>query len=175
MKGNPTGRSLSEDGQILFVTNQHGFATVNVNAPEPSESYTVLPNTPGDSKNNVGTIQIKPSPDGEFVYFSNEWDQSIGVAQLVGNRKNGKPPHYELAGKIPVNPAPVGMDLSPDGRYLYVTSESGADGNPNAPGTLSVIDTQKAKNGDYTDAVVASVPAGLDPVRVDLQMEKWPG
>jgi DNA-binding beta-propeller fold protein YncE len=69
----------------------------------------------------------------------------------------------------------VGMAISPDGRYLYVTSRiDTGDPSPQGnicsgypPGTLSVIDIGRAEQG-ATNAVLTHVFAGYGPVQVIL-------
>ncbi len=63
---------------------------------------------------------------------------------------------------MPLGIAPVGMAISPDGRWLYATSEASAAMAPT--GTLSVISVAAAERGP-THAVVATVAAGCAPVR----------
>jgi len=79
-------------------------------------------------------------------------------------------------GSISLGDAVVGQALSPDGRWLYVTSELAGSlravlrhGGPGAlkktPGTLSVISVAKAEAGER-QAVAATVHAGCQPARV---------
>jgi len=81
----------------------------------------------------------------------------------------------ESIGRVPVGLAPVGLAAARDGRTLYSTSElarvgpavCGAAGSKTSQGVVSVIDVAKAAV-DPMQAVVASVPAGCDPVRIAL-------
>ena len=71
-------------------------------------------------------------------------------------------------GTIPVGLAPVGLAVSPDGRWLYATSEVAAGAGPGragAHGTLSVISVLRAET-DPAQAVASTVDAGCEPVRV---------
>ena len=75
-------------------------------------------------------------------------------------------------GSIPLELAPVGITVSPDGRWLYATSEvasrgtgTGAPGGASSAGTLTVIDLRRAET-DPAASVVATVDAGCQPVRV---------
>jgi DNA-binding beta-propeller fold protein YncE len=56
------------------------------------------------------------------------------------------------------------MAVAPDGRWLYATSEVAA-GTSGEQGTLSVISLARAET-DPAASVVATVPAGCNPVRV---------
>jgi DNA-binding beta-propeller fold protein YncE len=64
------------------------------------------------------------------------------------------------------------MAISPDGRWLYATSEIGplprgpaAKRSSEPPGTLTVVDLRRAET-DPAKSVVATVDAGCEPVRV---------
>ena len=46
---------------------------------------------------------------------------------------------------IPVGNAPVGLVVSPDGRWLYATSELAAGASSSGQGTLTVIDLRRAE------------------------------
>jgi DNA-binding beta-propeller fold protein YncE len=75
-------------------------------------------------------------------------------------------------GSVRVGRLPVGVAVSPDGRWLYATSEI-AQGSRAGPGyrgshgTLSVISITRAER-DPGHAVVATVSAHCSPVRVVL-------
>ena len=82
----------------------------------------------------------------------------------------------DYVGSIPLELAPVGITVSPDGRWLYATSEIAARGTGAArpiaapggalsEGTLTVIDLRRAET-DPAASVVATVDAGCQPVRV---------
>jgi DNA-binding beta-propeller fold protein YncE len=71
---------------------------------------------------------------------------------------------------VPLGTAPVGLAVSPDGRWIYAASESGkgaataqAAGQP--VGTVTVIGLRQAEIRP-SDAVAGMVPAGCSPVRV---------
>jgi DNA-binding beta-propeller fold protein YncE len=59
----------------------------------------------------------------------------------------------------------VGMAVSPDGRWLYATSEVMAQKPNGDVGTLTVINLARAET-DLAASVVATVAAGCNPVRV---------
>jgi DNA-binding beta-propeller fold protein YncE len=69
-------------------------------------------------------------------------------------------------GQVPVDFAPVGLALSPNGRLLYATSEVVSITAP-FQGTLTVIDAAKAEVSPAA-SVLARVDAGCQPVRVAL-------
>jgi DNA-binding beta-propeller fold protein YncE len=105
------------------------------------------------------------------VFFTNEAAGSVGVARFAAQ----DPQPWHFVGAIPVDRAPVGMALSPDGKWLYVTSEikpsfvrpCTAGMQPRAEGTLRVIDAVKATT-EPASASIAGATAGCSPVRVAL-------
>ncbi len=165
LTGTPLGLALSPDGSTLFVANGQGVAALSAptleGGQQPQAHYLQIQGAPG-------TIEVQPSADGRFVFFTNESLASIGVASFASDA-------WRMEGAIPADRAPVGMALSHDGRWLYVTSEirpsplrtCSEGGRQRAAGTLRVIDAQKAPT-DPSHAVVAEVPAGCSPVRVAL-------
>jgi DNA-binding beta-propeller fold protein YncE len=62
------------------------------------------------------------------------------------------------------------MAVSPDGRWLYTTSEAAAGQGPGGGGTLSVISIAKAAR-DPAGSVVATAPARCAPVRVAVSAD----
>ena len=68
-----------------------------------------------------------------------------------------------LLGSVPLGVAPVGVAVSPDGRYLYATSEE--RNGSQTEGTLTTIDLAEAERSP-SHAIVSTVSAGCSPVRV---------
>ena len=166
-QGHPGGLSLTPDGSTLFVADGDGVAAISASAAQSGAPVTVhYLRAPA-----AGTIEVQSSADGAYVFFTNEWLGSVGVAQFTA----GQPQPWRFVGAISADRGPVGMALSPDGNWLYVTSEIKLSavrpcyqsGGARAAGTLRVIDARKA----YTDpaqAMVAVASAGCSPVRVAL-------
>jgi DNA-binding beta-propeller fold protein YncE len=92
-----------------------------------------------------------------------EDSQRAGVFNLRRALTRGFGP-ADYAGPIPFGTAPIGLAVSPDGRWLYATSEV-ASRSAGMQGTLSVISLPRAET-DPAAAVVATVGAGCNPVRV---------
>lgn len=152
------GNSLTRDGRYLLVADGRDGATViSVSRAESGAADPVLGTLrqPGNQRSRYGAIEATSSPDGRYVFVSIEYGERVAVYDL----------HTALAdrfrnsgylGSVPLGPAPVGLAVSPSGRWLYATSESG---------TLSVINVAKAERHPAS-AVVTTVPAGCEPVRV---------
>ncbi len=81
--------------------------------------------------------------------------------------------HSGYVGAIPLGKAVVGMAVSPNGRWLYATSELAASARPTAgsarplgtDGTVSVIDLARAETKPHA-SVVSNTLAGCGTVRV---------
>ena len=73
------------------------------------------------------------SPDGRFAFVTLEDSQRAAVFNLGAALSRGFGP-ADYVGSIPLGLAPVGMArCSPDGRWLYATSEIAARGTGAAP------------------------------------------
>lgn len=152
------GLALSPDGRYLVVADGAGGASVlDVAAAEQGSGSALLGQL---TSTGHGAIEASVSPDGAFVFVTLEYSNKLAVFDLRRAIATG------FAGNLPVGVVPledpVGMATSPDGRYLYVTSEVGTSPGQ---GTLTVVDIARAET-NASRAVVASVPAGCDPVRV---------
>jgi DNA-binding beta-propeller fold protein YncE len=86
----------------------------------------------------------------------------MAVFNLKKAESNGFEPS-DLIGYVPLGIAPVGMAISPNGRYLYATSEAVTP--TGGEGTLSTIDLRRAEH-DPSRSVISTVWAGCSPVRV---------
>jgi DNA-binding beta-propeller fold protein YncE len=167
LDGVPLGLSLAPDGSTLFIADNDGIAALSAPAAEQG-----LP-TPVHYLRARGaqTIEVQSSANGAYVFFTNEAGASVGVARF--NARDAQP--WQFVGAIQTDLAPVGMALSPDGKWLYVTSEikpslvrpCSVGMQQRAEGTLRVIDAIKAAT-DPASASIAVATAGCSPVRVAL-------
>jgi DNA-binding beta-propeller fold protein YncE len=104
-------------------------------------------------------------PGGDRLAFvSLEDTAQIAVFNLQRALAHGFGP-ADYLGSIPAGLAPVGLAVSPDGRWLYATSEVARGGARGGLGSLSVISVPRAAT-DPAHAVVSTVAAGCQPVRV---------
>jgi DNA-binding beta-propeller fold protein YncE len=175
VQGQLTGLALSPDGRFLIGANGSGATLFDVSrilagADKPEIGYL------NDPK-GAGSIYAAFSRDGHLLFVANERSASITVHDFAGLIA-GQPDH---AGHIETGGAPVGLAVSPDGKYLYSTSEvergggqecaaEGGNGPRHAPGRLMVIDIAAAER-DPSTAVVRDVAAGCNAVRVVLSAD----
>src|SRR5687767_6160776 len=102
---------------------------------------------------------------------ANELIRTITVLNLEKAKASGFAAESEV-GKIPVGYGPVALTFSPDGRYLYTTSQGMAPAadwpeeckwptypRPVAQGAIFVVDVERAKR-DPANSVVAVAKAG---------------
>ncbi len=157
------GVALSPDGRMLLVADGGaGAVVVSVPAAEQGSSPAVLGTLAVPGQQAGGAIEVAVSPDSRYAFVSLETADEVAVfdlAKAVASRFGAG----AYVGAIPAQAAPVGLAFSPDGRWLYSTSE--AQSTTNESGTLDVISASRAES-DPGGSVVASVTAGCNPVRV---------
>jgi DNA-binding beta-propeller fold protein YncE len=162
------GEALVPGGRYLLAANDADGAAVISTARAESGQAGALLGVLGRG-NNDGAIEVAVSPDGRFAFVSLEDTGSIAVYNLGRALATGfRAP--DLVGMIPLGVAPVGLAVSPDGRWLYATSEAASGESLSSPtlgaqGTLSVISLARAQT-DPAGSVVSAVDAGCSPVRV---------
>jgi DNA-binding beta-propeller fold protein YncE len=159
LTGSPAGLTLTPDGKYLLAANNSGATVINVAAAEAGTAHPVAGTL---SSAGGGAIQVAFSTDGDFAFVTLEGSAEAAVFNFAKALASGFTTSG-LVGYIPLNQAPVGMALSPDGKYLYATSE--AIGGRSQEGSLSVISVATAETNP-AGSVVNTVHAGCNPVRV---------
>jgi DNA-binding beta-propeller fold protein YncE len=69
-----------------------------------------------------GAIEVATSRDGRYAFVTLEYDQRAAVFNLADAVSRGFG-SADYVGSIPLGQAAVGLAVSPDGRWLYATSE----------------------------------------------------
>lgn len=161
------GEALTHDGRYLVVADGSGAAILSVSRVERGAPRAVLGrlSASGSSSNFAlqSAIEVAISADDRFAFVSLESANEIAVFDLRRAVESGFH-DSSLVGTIPLGLAVVGMAISPDGNWLYATSEAAAS-TRTRHGTISVINVRQAETRPR-HSVVASVAAGCDPVRV---------
>jgi DNA-binding beta-propeller fold protein YncE len=160
------GETLTRDGRYLLAATGSGAVVISVARAEQGSPDAVL-GTLSDPAGGSGAIEVAVSPDGDYAFVTQEDSQRAAVFNLRRALTQGFGPS-DFVGTVPLGLAPVGMAVSPDGRWLYATSEATPTSKPSAvgnQGTLTVIDLARAET-DPAASVVATVAAGCNPVRV---------
>lgn len=158
------GEALTPDGRDLLAASGSGAVVISVARAEQGSPGAVL-GTLRDPRGGSGAIEVAVSRDGRFAFVTQEDSATAAVFDL--SKGFGA---SAFVGGIPLGLAPVGMAISPDGRWLYATSEIAKSGAPGRgpggrTGTLTVIDVRRAET-DPAASVAATVDAGCSPVRV---------
>jgi len=134
--------------------------------------------------NFPGSVYVNTTADDKFLFVSDENAETITVVNLQRARAEGFK-ESAVVGKIHVGLAPIALTFSPDGRWLYTTSQIApesfgwpveckpegqdpATAKPRYPqGAIIVVDVAKAET-DPAHSAVAQVPAGCSPVRLAI-------
>ncbi len=158
------GAVLTPDGRYLLAVNHlvDGITVISTAAAEHGGKDPVLGQVTVPGGRIAGVIEVTVTPDGRYAFVSEEGADKVAVFNL----SRALAGHYGTAsyvGAIPTQFAPVGLAVSPDGKWLYSTSE--ATGTTGNVGSLSVISVARAET-DPAHSVITRVPAGCNPVRV---------
>jgi DNA-binding beta-propeller fold protein YncE len=169
------GLELTHDNRELLVADYRDVAVLDVGKAETGAQGAVLGYLPTSA--NASTIEIVLSPDERYAFASNENLNTVSMFDFqrvrAGDLSTGT-----LLRQIPSGQAPVGLAVSPDNRYLYITSEvdqsvTAVTGSLACPqyeaGSLRVVDLTRVQNNP-AHGVVALVAAGCSPVRVLLSV-----
>jgi len=172
------GEALTPDGRYLLVAATSETAVLDVARLESGSGQPVAGSLPAAG----GAIEVATSADGHFVFTSLEGTGAVEVSDLARALSAGFRAGGVTVGRVPAAAAPVGEAVSPDGRWLYVTSEvtglpiarrgpvtsRACPGDPDAlPGAVRAIGIGAAEH-DPPTAVRATAAAGASPVRVVL-------
>jgi DNA-binding beta-propeller fold protein YncE len=182
VEGEPTGMVMTHDDKLLVVADGDFVVFLDVGrmiakSDDPIVGYI----SDGDFS---GSVYVNVTADDRFLFVSDESNESITVINLGKARAEGFK-ESAIVGKIPVGEAPIALTFSPDGRWLYTTSEiapksfgwsidckpEGEDPAKTTPqypqGAIIVVDVARAET-DPANSVVARVPAGCSPVRLAI-------
>ena len=169
--------TLTPDERYLLVANGSGATVVSAQAAEQGGGNAVLGTlSSGGSGPAGGAIEVATSPMSRFAFVSLENSGKIAVFNL----QQALASHSRTAGFVggrAAGVAPVGLAVSPNGDWLYSTSElesiralrrtdaAGREPAQGGQGTLAVISMHKAET-EPAHAIVSTVTAGCSPVRV---------
>jgi DNA-binding beta-propeller fold protein YncE len=156
------GTTLTWDGRYLLAAAGSGAVVISVARAERGTAGAVL-GTLTDPHGGNFAIEVAISRDDRFAFVTQEYDDRAVVFNLGRALARGFG-SADYVGAIPLGPAAVGMAVSPDGRWLYATSE-GIAGSSGDTGTLRLISVPEAET-DPARSVVTTVKAGCEPVRV---------
>ena len=161
----PLGSTITADGRYLLAATGSGAVVIDVARAVSGQGNAVL-GTLGDPRltgaGQDSAIEVAVSRDGDYAFVTDEYADLAAVFNLRLALSHGFGP-ADYVGRIPLGEAAVGLAVSPDGRWLYATSEA-ASLHTNT-GTLTVINLRRAET-DPAGSIVTTVDAGCNPVRV---------
>jgi DNA-binding beta-propeller fold protein YncE len=182
VEAEPTGMTLTHDGKLLIIADGDYVVFMDATRMTEGRGDPIL----GYIKDGdfPGSVYVNTTADDKFLFVSDEAAQAVTVINLQKARAEGFK-ETAIVGKIPTGRAPIALTFSPDGRWLYTTSQiapesfnwpveckpEGADpatAQPRFPqGAIIVVDVAKAAT-DPANSVAARVQAGCSPVRLAI-------
>src|SRR2546423_1351734 len=182
VEAEPTGMTITHDGKLLIVADGDYVVFMDTGQMTERRGDPIL----GYIKDAdfAGSVYVNTTADDKFLFVSDENVETVTVINLQRARAEGFK-QAAVVGKIPVGLAPIALTFSPDGRWLYTTSEIApesfgwpveckpegqdpATAKARYPqGAIIVVDVAKAET-DPAHSAVAHVPAGCSPVRLAI-------
>jgi len=162
--GTPQGEQLTHDDRYLLVADGSGAVVIDVARAERGAAGAVVGML--SSPAGRGAAEVALSPDDRFAFVTLEISGSLAVFDLHKALTSGFGAS-DFVGMVPIGIAPVGLAVSPDGHWIYVTSQTGGNDARAGrhTGTVTAIDLRRAETRP-ADAVAGTAPAGCSPVRV---------
>ena len=173
LPGPAYGEAISPDGSLLAVAGDTSVDVFDVGRLERHESSARLATL--QEGRGAGATYAAISHDGKLLFVSDEYAKRVNVYDLDKVRQGES---SSLIGHVPAGLAPVGLATSPDGQWLYVTSQVGpkVDGGKTCPaenekqrphpeGMLLRIRIATVAT-DPAHAIAGVLPVGCNPVRV---------
>lgn len=164
------GIVLTHDGKLLITAENSGprfFDVASLTAGTENPALGFIATVRGTPVG--GSVYVNVTSDDERLFVSEESETWITVINLKKARSGGYTADA-IVGRIPTGLAPIALTFSPDGKWLYSTSEIGNDANwppcdgGRPSGVVEVIDVERARR-EPDKSVVAKTPAGCDAVR----------
>lgn len=160
------GGVLTNDEKYLLVAGGDGIYVFNVFDAESGIGPLIgMLTVPGIDHGGGSSVEVVLSPDNQFAFVTVKARNVLAVFNLRKALVDGAFGSAAFVGQVPLGIQPVGMALSPGGKWLYVTSYSARDSSATGQGLLSVLDVTKAET-DTSASVVAQTAAGCGPARV---------
>ena len=146
------GMAYTPDGKYIWALNQTGGSITIIDAVtfDPVETFA-CPGMP---------VRIHFTDDGKLALIAG-WvkDGTLTIVD-VESKKEVK--------RIPVGDFAIGVELSPDGRYVFVGCEDALEPQIHADGSETIKSTKEDSDGVHvidlaTQEVVATIKTGLGP------------
>jgi len=164
--GADKGLFVTHDGRYLLAAVGQGAVVIDVaeaeqGGPSPVRGSLV---SPALNARGNGAVGVRTTSDDAYAFVTLQNTNKMAVFSLGRALSQGFS-KSDFQGFVPLNEQPVGINASPDGQWLYVTSfQRQATPGP-SEGTLSVVSVQQAETHP-AKSVVSTVNAGCSPARV---------
>jgi DNA-binding beta-propeller fold protein YncE len=156
------GAVLTPDGRYLLVAIGSGIDVMNVDGLEGNGIVSAGTLTvPGLSGYGRG-IQVAVTPDGQYAFVALQFRNQVAMFNL-GQAASSGFSQSGYVGVLDVGAQPVGVTISPDGRWLYTASWGNVPGH----GTVSVVSIARAASDPQT-AIVSQATDMCNPARIAL-------
>ncbi len=160
------GVAMTSDGRYLAVAVGNGINLQSVSAAEQGASTAnvadlTVPNLPAVTD----AAEVAVSPDDDYAFVTLQNSDQLAVFNLRKALAPGQPHAGVFVGTVTLGVQPAGMAVSPDGRWLYVTSIAARKATGPTEGLVSVLSMSKLAS-DPASALVSQASAGCSPVRV---------
>ncbi len=144
-------------GKFLYVTEDTdqvlGF-TIGANG-----ALTPIAGSPFSASPNFETSSLAMHPSGKFLYVSGDDDEGLPLITIFSINSTSGVLSQTAGSPFYVNESPGFMDITPSGKFLYVTS-------PEDDGVMGFsID---AITGDITELASSPFTAGPNPQGIDV-------
>jgi serine/threonine-protein kinase len=154
------GEAITPDGHYLLAASGSGVVVVRVRRAEHGRAGSVLGTL--SSPGGAGAAEVALSRDGRFAFVTLPGSGTLAVFNLAAALASGL--HDSgFVGNVRLGVNPIGVTLSRDGQWLYVTTQK--RDRQSGQGTLSVISVARAES-QPASAVRSTVLAGCGPGRV---------
>ena len=160
--GAKRGAAITHDGRYLLAAANSGAIVVNVSAAEQGSTIPIVGTL--TSPYGQGAVEVAISPDDKYAFVTLQNSADMVVFNLVSALTNGFGPS-DVVGRIKLGQQPVGMAISPDGKWLYATSMARTKTPHPSEGTITVINLHRAEVKPAA-AVKSVATAGCSPVRL---------
>ncbi len=165
----PKGMALTGDGKYLVVGADNGIVVLSVPALEqgaPSASVATLP-VPGMT--NGGAEEVAVSPDNKYAFVLLQNANQMAVFNLA-KAVSGGSGTTSFVGAVTLFLSPVGIAVSPDGKWIYVASQAVHQTKSPEQGMISVLDLARAESSPQ-DSVVSATQTGCGPGRIAVSAD----
>jgi len=160
-----SGSALATGNKDLVVADGNGIDIFDVAKAEAGISPLVgrltVPKLPG----SAGAVQVVLTQDNQFAFVTLKPSDIMAVFNLGKALAGSTFNPSAFVGSVRLASKPVGLARSPDGKWLYVVSNSTSDSIKTGPGVLSVLNMATAETNP-AKSVVAQTDIGCMPARV---------